>query len=79
MRLLLNLVEFLLGGIERLLFFFGIGSEFGVVVIPLGWIAQTAGGVGKQSRSAQTKLALVEIQFMIQSIDFAFLLVHLLL
>jgi len=71
--LLLNLVEFLLGGIERLLF--SSESVRSLASSLSHWVGLRRRLAGRQtSRSAQTKLALVEIQFMIQSIDLLFCL-----
>src|SRR6266852_7496565 len=76
-RLLPHLVEFLLGGSSRFLFFFDIGLVLRVVLIILGGVAQAGARISIKGGGAQAMFALIEVEFVVQGVDLLLLLVEL--
>src|SRR5208282_5322477 len=77
-RLLLHLVEFLPGGSHRLLLFFEVALVTLVVLIPI-YVAHGDTRIGIGCRGPQTHFALIEVELMVQRINFFLLVVDLLL
>src|SRR5271170_550483 len=77
--LLLQVVEFLAGGVNRFLLSVNIAFELRIVLFPLGGVAQTGTRIAIEGGGAQAVFSRRKIGLMVQGVNFFFLFVELLL